>query len=85
MIPGNCHQTATRTDRVLRPQPAAGLVVAAALAASEPEPAARVGVAGPAPAQVDDRGEVLLLPQRGGGDAVAPKAARGTFSRLRRA
>src|SRR5262245_61566245 len=52
-------------------QVAAGVMVAAALAASEPEPAARVGVAGPASAQVDDRCEVLPLPQRGDTNAVA--------------
>ena len=56
-------------------QVAAGVVVAASLAASEPEPAARVCVAGPAPTQVDDRREVLPLLQRGGGDAAAPDGA----------
>ena len=56
-------------------QVAAGVVVAASLTAPEPEGAARVCVAGPAPAQVDDRREVLPLLQRGGGDAVAPEGA----------
>jgi hypothetical protein len=56
-------------------QVVAGVVVAASLAASEPESAARVCVAGLAPAQVDDRREVLPLLQRGGGDAVAPEGA----------
>ena len=65
-----------KLQRVDLCQVAAGVVVAASLAASEPEPAARVCVAGPAPAQVDDRREVLPLLQRGGGDAVAPEGAR---------
>jgi hypothetical protein len=55
-------------------QVAAGVVVAASLAASAPEGAARVCVAGLAPAQVDDRREVLPLLQRGGGDAATSKA-----------
>jgi hypothetical protein len=56
-------------------------VVAAALAASEPEPAARVCVTGTAPAQVEDRREVLPLPQRGVRDAVAPDSFGTAFGR----
>jgi hypothetical protein len=53
-------------------QVAAGVVVAASLAAAEPEPTGRVSVARPVPAQVVDRREILPLLQPGGGDAVAP-------------
>jgi hypothetical protein len=55
---------------------AAGVVVAASLAASESEAPARVSVTGAVSAQVDDRREVLPLLQRGGRNAVAGEDAR---------
>src|SRR5712671_3516066 len=55
---------------------AAGVVVAASLAASESEATARVFVTGAVSAQVDDRREVLPLLQRGGRHAVAGEDAR---------
>src|SRR5262245_24431115 len=55
---------------------AVDVVIAASLAASEPETAARVRVAGAATTQVDDRCEVRPLRQRGGEDAVALKGSR---------
>jgi hypothetical protein len=65
-------------------QVAAGVVVAASLAASEPEPVARVGVAGPAPTQVDDRREVLPLPQRRAGSFTnEPLTGENTSAGLR--
>ena len=57
-------------------QVAAGIVIAASLAASEPKPAARVCVAGAASAQVDNCREVLTLLQRGSGNAVISESAR---------
>src|SRR5213594_4310011 len=52
------------------------VVVAALLAGRQPEGAARVDVARAGAAQVDDRGQVLLLLERGGGDALARQRAR---------
>src|SRR5262245_30655144 len=57
---------------------AADVVIAASLAGSELERAARVRVANAASAQVDHGGEVLTLLQRGGGDAVALQRSRDT-------
>ena len=92
MIPFQSEPRELTLQRVDLCQVAAGVVVAATLAASKPEPAGRVSVARSAPAQVDDCREVLPLLQRGGGDAVALEGARdraiqqrcGHFHRVRR-
>ena len=52
------------------------MVIAASLAGSEPETTPGVHVAGAAAAPVDDRCEVLPLPQRGGDNAVALEGSR---------
>ena len=67
-----------KLQRIDLRQVAAGVVVAASLAASEPEGAARVCVAGSAPAQVDHRCEVLPLLQRGSSAAVISTAFSDT-------
>src|SRR5262249_39403298 len=55
---------------------ASHIVVAALLARGRAEAAPGELVAGAGPAQVDDRGEVLLLPRRGRYDASALQRAR---------
>src|SRR4051812_30445828 len=55
---------------------AAQVVLAAALARHGLEAAAREGVAGGAAAQVDDRGQVLLLRERRGDDAPPREGPR---------
>src|SRR6266852_6950319 len=55
---------------------ATDVVVAAPLAGGEPEAALHVGVPAPDAAQVDDRGQVLLLPERGSDDPPALEGAR---------
>src|SRR6266513_772716 len=57
-------------------QVAAGVVVAASLAASDSEAQARVFVTGTVSAKMDDRREVLPLLQRGGRHAVTGEDAR---------
>src|SRR5258705_8247823 len=58
------------------PQIASDIVVAAPLAGRQPEPAPCIGVPCPRAAQMDQGGQVLLLPQRRRGEAVAGQRAR---------
>jgi len=58
-------------QRVDMREVSADVVIATALPGRQPEPASRVGVARPGATEVDDGGQVLLLPHRRGGDPLA--------------
>jgi hypothetical protein len=58
-------------------------VVPASLTGREPESPSRVGVPRAGPAEVDERGEILLLPERGRPDAPALQRARDAAIEVR--
>src|SRR5438093_1568349 len=70
----------------------ADVVIAAPLAGCQPEAAPCIGIAGPGSAEVDHCGQILLLPERDGGDPLAPhhacdasiQSGRGQLDRVAR-
>src|SRR2546427_3567 len=77
-LPGPWHSGEAPLHRVDLREVGANVVVAAALAGGQTEPARRIGVARPRPAQVDHGGQILLALGRGGGDPITLDGARDT-------